>query len=318
MEYDMEKDNSVGRVLSSGRKLLSSIAQSSIYLSLAGDFGYPAALLQLIKTRPRLRAVIEEPSQNAAISSVVAWHEWGHPDGALKGWVKQADFYSGTVIRRSEFAVVGTQEITEHWACDITEVDGLFISKSDLTEFRDLDSFVEKRSPEYIRDVSLSGLCKNLAHGEVRILNENTSDYFAYHYWDGRVFLINSGGSHHFAAARYIAQRLDEPVLLQGKLYRHGINTHAIQALQSEFDIFVIGEADVFNLEFKEAMRHYKADYYYANLPRPYTDQQAIFLPRQKERSAKVAEILRAEGFFDLGRYLQDLSSRGASVPFNQ
>jgi hypothetical protein len=59
----MEKEGSLGRAFSAGRKLLSSIAQSSIYLSIAGDFGYPAALLQLIKTRPGLRAVIEEPSQ---------------------------------------------------------------------------------------------------------------------------------------------------------------------------------------------------------------------------------------------------------------
>jgi hypothetical protein len=65
-------------------------------------------------------------------------------------------------------------------------------------------------------------------------------------------------------------------------------------------------------------MRHYKADYYYANLPRPYTDLQAVFLPRQIERSAKVAAILREEGFFDLGRYLQDLSWKGASARYIQ
>lgn len=316
----MEKESSLGRALSAGHKLLSSIAQSSIYLSIVGDFGYPAALHQLIKTRPGLRAVIEEPSQNVAVSSVVNWHEWGHPYGDLKGWVKQADYYSGTVIRRSEFTELGTQEITERWACDITEVNGLFASKSDLTEFRDMDSFVETKSPDYIRDISLDGLRKNLAHDEVRILKENTSDYFAYHNWDGRIFLINSGGSHHFAAARYIAQRLNEPVPLQGQLYRHGINTQAIQSLRSEFDIFVIGGENVngFSLEFNEAMRHYKADYYYANLPQPYTDLQAIFLPRQKERSARVTEILREEGFFDLGQYLQDLSFKGASAQFIQ
>lgn len=130
----MEKENSLGRVFSVGHKLFSSIAQSSAYLSIAGDLGHPAALRQLIKTRPGLRAEIKNPSPSVSLDN--------------------------------------------------------------------------------------------------------------------------------------------------------------------------------------EAMRHYRADYYYANLPQPYTDLQAIFLPRQKERSVKVAEILRAEGFFNLGRYLQDLCFKGASTRF--
>lgn len=308
----MEKENSHGRVFSACRKLFSSIAQSSVFLSIAGDFGYPAALLQLIKTRPGLRAGIEEPSPNVAVESVVLWHEWGHPYGDLKGWVKQADFYSGTVIRRNEFIKIGTREITDQWSCNITEISGFINSKSDLTEFRDLDSFVEKKAPRYIENLSSEGIRKNLAHHEIRILKENSSDYFVYFNWDGRVFLKNGGGSHHLAAARYIAQRINEPVPLKGQLYRHGINAQAILDLRRDFDIFVIGEAEGFNLEFNEAMKHYRADYYYVNLPSPYTDLQAIFLPRQKERSAKVAEILRAEGFFDLGRYLQKLSYTGS------
>ncbi|MEW7996168.1 MAG: DUF6685 family protein [Candidatus Thiodiazotropha endolucinida] len=295
-------ERSLNHVVSAGRNL---------FLSIAGNFGYPAALFQLIKTQPGIRVEIEAPCTNAAVESVVNWHEWGHPYGELKGWVKQADFYGGTVIRRDEFLKIGTREVTDQWSCDISEIDGLFDSRSMLTNYQDLDAFVEQESPGYIDTLSLARLRENLSHGGIGILKDNTSDYFAYHNWDGRLFLINHDGSHHFAAARYIAQRIEEPVPLQGKLYHYGINGQAIKDLRRDFEIFVIGASEVFNLEFNDAMNHYRADYYYADLPRPYTDLQAIFLPHQKERSARVAEILRDEGFFNLGQYLQDLSIRG-------
>lgn len=131
---------------------------------------------------------------------------------------------------------------------------------------------------------------------------------------DGLLFLINSDGPHHFAVAHYIAQRIAEPVPLQRQLYRHGINAQAIQKLRSEFDIFAIGEAKGFNQEFNEAMRIYKADYYYVNPARPYAEQQAVSLPRDRVRSDKVAETLRAKGFFNLVQYQQDLRFEGSTA----
>lgn len=58
---------------------------------------------------------------------------------------------------------------------------------------------------------------------------------------------------------------------------------------------------------FHKAMRSFKATYYWKDLPRPYTDQCAVFLPKAEKRSVKVAEILNASAFQDLGRYLNGL-----------
>ena len=143
-------------------------------------------------------------------------------------------------------------------------------------------------------------------------MKKNSTDYFECHNWDYRIFLINSGGSHHFAAAWYIANRIGEQFPHHGKLYRFGLNVQAITDLLNDFEIFVIGEAEEFNVEFNDAVRYYQADYYYCDLPKPYTDRQAIFLPRQKERSIQVAEIFKSEGFFDLGKYLMILSRNAA------
>jgi hypothetical protein len=61
---------------------------------------------------------------------------------------------------------------------------------------------------------------------------------------------------------------------------------------------------------FHRAMQSFKATYYWKDLPRPYADQCAVFLPKSEKRSANVAKILHASDFQDLGRYLKNLSKR--------
>lgn len=70
-----------------------------------------------------------------------------------------------------------------------------------------MDDMVVRNSPEMIDEISPAKLAKNLAWDEIRIISHVDHDYFATWAWDGRVFLMNSGGSHHFAAAKYIAAR---------------------------------------------------------------------------------------------------------------
>ncbi|CAM5427238.1 putative protein OS=Stutzerimonas stutzeri OX=316 GN=CXK94_17845 PE=4 SV=1 [Stutzerimonas stutzeri] len=79
-----------------------------------------------------------------------------------------------------------------------------------------MDDMVVRNSPEMIDEISPAKLAKNLAWDEIRIISHVDHDYFATWAWDGRVFLMNSGGSHHFAAAKYIAARLEQPVELTG------------------------------------------------------------------------------------------------------
>ena len=57
-------------------------------------------------------------------------------------------------------------------------------------------------------------------------------------------------------------------------------------------------------------MQSFKATYYWKDLPRPYTEQFAVFLPKADRKSAKVAEILHASAFQNLGCYLKDISTR--------
>ncbi|MYN38109.1 hypothetical protein GTP55_01860 [Duganella sp. FT109W] len=201
--------------------------------------------------------------------------------------------------------------VIERWQCEIQEVHGFSASKSELTKFSSMDEMVECNSREMITDISPQGLAKNLAHNEIRIMRPNTDDCFKYHRWDGRLFLINSGGSHHFAAAKYIALRIGAPVPLAGRLHSYALNPDAIASLRRDFDIFMISDKPAISVAFNEAMRSFEATWLWTHLPRPYHKARAILLPKNERRSQRVAQAFQEAAIVDLGAYLEGLSRTG-------
>jgi hypothetical protein len=269
---------------------------------------------------PELRSVLVEPEKTiSTTNSVVRWHEWGttpisywphRARGELMGWRNDVGHYRSFITHRDEFANFGSC-FTEDCEVDIQAVTGLSSSKSSLSDFSSLDEMVKTNSREMIDSISEEKLRKNLAHNEIRILKPgNTDDFLARFLWDGRFFLINSGGSHHFAAARYIASRLDVMVPIQSKLRTYGINQSAFNSLQCDYDMFVIPYAPEANNGFHKAMVSFRATYLWQFLPKPYEDKKAILLPKSEARSAEVAKVLRSAGFFDLGKHLSELVLR--------
>lgn len=291
-----------------------------LYNTYREDRGHPATLYRLLGEQPQMRTLLAEPKRSIAASSVVRWHEWGETGAghwacsrseALRGWKYAGGLYHSFETELSELREFGLCDITEYWECDIRDVEGLSGSKSNLEEFASMDDMAQKRSQGLIDEITEEGLRKNLAHVEIRILRESKSDHFIRHLWDGRVFLMNAGGSHHFSAARYIAGRLNHPVPLRGKLYTYGINQKAVASLRRKFDLYAISADPTAFLGFFEAMQAFRAAYLRHYMPRPYANQcNAILLPRADPRSAKVSAVLREAGFFDLGEYLSSLAAR--------
>lgn len=285
------------------------------------DFGRPASLHALLDACPNLSVQLPEPANDIASESVPRWHEWGEAlfthwphrqrRGEVMGWRYVGGTYSSYDVNREEFANFSSCEITEGWECDIQDVTGLSASKSELKDFDSLDRMVETNSRDMIEPITADKLRENLAWREIRILHcADTSDFFARYLWDGRVFLINSGGSHHFAAARYIAARIGSPVPLHGKLRTYVINEMAVASLQRDFEMFVMADTPEATDAFHNAMRNFRASYLWTHLPRPYRDCRAILLPRTDARSMKVATVLHEAGFFDLGLHLRGLAAR--------
>ena len=193
------------------------------------DLGRPVGLLRLLEDVAQIRATLDEPSSCISAQSVIPWHELGTPPaqdwprrkrGELIGWrAEGGGRWQSFLVERPEYAQIGTKEITPEWSCDITDLHGFASSKSDLQCFKSTDQMVETNSREMIDQITPEKLTQNLAHREIRIIHTpGTDDHFCRYGWDGRLWLINSGGSHHTAAAKYIAARLKLPVTLTGKL----------------------------------------------------------------------------------------------------
>lgn len=273
-----------------------------------------------------MRAALDTLPISIAASSVPRWHELGcyspfdyphRKHGELLGWRDSGGYWGSFSVERPEYAQIGLQETTAGWSVDLTAIDGFSASKSDLNAFTSTDQMVESNSREMIREITSEGLARNLAHREIRIIHKpGTSDHFARYLWDGRLWLHNSGGSHHTAAAKYIASRLGQPVKLTGELRTYSLNELAIAALRRDFEMFVINDDDPFDATaFFSAMQTFRATWLWHTLPRPYPQGlKAILLPRSEGRSMRVAAELRQAGFADLGAHLAGLAARQGKV----
>ncbi|WP_369597508.1 DUF6685 family protein [Aeromonas sp. A35_P] len=125
---------------------------------------------------------------------------------------------------------------------------------------------------------------------------------------------MNSGGSHHFATARYLAGVARLPVELTGMLKGYQLNPAAINALTEQFELFAITRDPLLWDELFEAMRALQATWYAGDLPRPHNEGR-VLLPKADRRSMTVASALRQAGMPDLGYYLQRQVHRQEDYP---
>lgn len=294
---------------------------SFFYDGLRADLGYPARLIRLIQNNPEIVVELTEPAQTINASSVVRWDGFGHDaltrwerrrPWQLMGWRMSGGHFESFHLERPEFDQFAQRQVEDRWECDITAVDGFSASKSDLKQFTSTDQMVETNSRKMIDSITPEKLAKNLAHDEIRIIHSDRDiDYFARFAWDGRLFLMNSGGSHHFAAAKYIAARLEQPVPLTGALHTYSLNEVAVASLRRDFELFVISDDPMLHNEFFDAMKHFEATWLWTRMPEPYTKHcRAILLPRTEGRSMRAARALREAGAVDLGKYLAEICAR--------
>jgi hypothetical protein len=278
------------------------------------SFGRPVTLIRLLHESPNIRVSLDDTTPCIAVDSVVAWHELGtsfiSEPGSLMGW-RQSDggSYESFLLQRFEFAQIGERKITDSWECDITDVHGFSASKSNLHSFASTDQMVEANSKRMIDVITHEKLAINLDHKEIRIIHSPGKDSFCLHSWDGRVFLMNSGGSHHFAAAKYIAARLAVSVALRGTLCTYSISADAVASLRRDFEMFVISDEPAISNAFHNAMERFRATWLWHPAPRGLGCARIILLPKNEHRSMRVATLIREAGVSDLGEHLARLAS---------
>lgn len=294
----------------------------ALMLQLLERLGYPVSLRDLIISMPAFRASELPSYKSIAVGDITNWSDWGgypltdkitnrslNPHAEILGRVMHSGLYKSSM--RTVPAMQKLTLINEipSWECEIQEVEGISNSKSDIYSFETLDQMVATNSKKMITPVSDEKLRENLEWQEIRIIHAKyAGDHFEKFSWDDRVFLINSGGSHHFAAARYIASRIKENIQLEGRLVTHTLNADAVQELRAEFEIFLISKSCAVQAAFVKIMRSLQATYYLHNMPRPYNeDFYALFLPKSERVSSTVAKTLTEANMFNIGEHLTSL-----------
>lgn len=283
------------------------------------QFGVPGAMRRALANCSVFTGPPLEPPRTIDADSVVRWtdlgddfHTWPRKErGHLMGWRWAAGHYDSITIHRAEYAALEVATVVDGWHCDISELDGFTSSKSTLSKFRSTDEMVETNSKEMIDRIDAAKLDENLAHKEIRILHtENPSDHFMRFAWDGRLFLSNSGGSHHLAAAKYIAKRLNVKVDLCARLYTYSLDTQAVRTLCSDFEMVVIDDSPTVWLKIMDELRAFRATWFHHKLPRQAGWHRVILLPRAEPRSVAASSELRRAGALSLNEHLLGLLAR--------
>ncbi|MGC4000364.1 MAG: hypothetical protein QM767_24150 [Anaeromyxobacter sp.] len=243
---------------------------------------------------------LQPPARSACYSSVVRWDRLGR-GGPEDSWCEDPLSLPG--LGPPALTRVETQP---RWPCEIRRVEALTASHSPLERFACLDSLVTSVTPELLGDVSGDGVRSNLAYRGVRIARGGP-DYFVWHQWDGRVVLANSGGAHHFSAARWLAGRVGRRVWLNGLLIRHVLDRPRLTELRRRFHLFAVrGGAE--HARLREALRRLGATHHGCPAPEPHVGVDLVFLPRDERRARRVARELSRAGFLDVGAYLERLA----------
>lgn len=288
----------------------------------ADAIGDPIRVRRLITKTEGLCPPIEEPRRLVANRNVTQWQHWGYgyTDWRRRGIIQMWNHWGSRELHRADLEHITSEVVTDGWTCDIQDIVGFGNSKSDLFKFISLDDMAERTSAGLIVPVSDDKLQENLSWDECRIMRGNSKEdsFWRYMWEDGRVYLMNSGGSHHFAAARYVASRLGRRVPVTGDLTTFSINLDAVSSLKADYDMYAMPTHYQTN-DFMEAMRLTRAPF--GRCPAPYglrsngkviadSDIDIIFLPRDDKLSARVSDVLAGAGVFDFGTFLFDLAKR--------
>ena len=256
---------------------------------------------------------IDPPHSISYYDSMIHWDRWSNNFNnsypyKLEGWSKRNGRYLKLHTDQEWLKHLCKSE-ESMWSGDMRQISALGASKSNLKDFETFGDMVQQNSKDLVGSISISMIEKNLSHYQIRIFNSDSGDYLVTNSWTNRISLINSGGSHHFAAAHYLATQLNYPIPLTCTMYKYTLDSQAILNLCTEFDVYVINnERNELNI-FHDYMSKYSITYYYRELPLPLKNSYALFLPKKEILSNKVSNLLRATGHYYLNDYFLQLIS---------
>ncbi|WP_419851773.1 DUF6685 family protein [Actinobacillus pleuropneumoniae] len=199
------------------------------------------------------------------------------------------------------------------WKCDIQTITNISSSKSDLSSLTNLDELVIQDSQELISEISQKNLDKNMAHYESKIFHDPSVNVSC-ELWSGTFTWNNTGGSHHFAAARYIASQLEKPINLISQLTIEYLDKDVMDILFSKYHIFIFSGKNTkqYNL-LRETLMHSKVPFVLApidamfSMNEDYSSLKLLAFYNSGERAFAIRELCKNSALLDLNMYFNSL-----------
>jgi hypothetical protein len=179
---------------------------------------------------------------------------------------------------------------------DIREITCLSASKGPLGRSETLDEFAVAECQREIGPATAKQLEACLSYYGVRLTSPFRDDgeqLSAVAWSGGTIYWPNYDGSHHFAAARYIAGVLNQPVPITAPLTSYSIDRNAIATLADEFVTWVMPDHDD-TWSFVRMIHQYGMEIGVAAMPLPYHDELLVLIPRHAVGASKIIEIIAA------------------------
>ena len=180
--------------------------------------------------------------------------------------------------------------------CDISDVEGISASKSDERFFASVQDFGRDFTKYLGLGVEAASLERMRHHDQSRILHSPPSDGFSWAAWDGRLFLDNAGGSHHFAGASFLAAELKQRIELTGPIYASWLNAGAWRWLTDQYHLFYVQALDFMNQPLARLLGHC----FVLPLPHGLGEGSLLLAPRYAPGSARVHQLFAATGHADV------------------
>ena len=195
--------------------------------------------------------------------------------------------------------------------CDITDIECLSALDEDLHPYDTLDAFIKTERPLFVAEISDEALGHHLSWSEVRITHPERGDFLQRWDWDGRLALSNAGGTHHLAAARFIAARLQRSVPLRSRLISYTLSEDALLSLTSRFSLWAIDiSVRVTEAALLDELRRRRTAYFTFSMPMPYRRAVGLLIPHTADRQDLARSTLVALGAMDVGSHLEALLLR--------
>ncbi len=260
-----------------------------------------STLKNAISEHPNANPVLHK--EQPACASSESFYRWDRLNFDVIKWSFSNQGLRTNKFEFSELRSTIEETTTVNANIELQEVTAFTFSKSDLENAVSLDDFAMKYCPKYIDEISEIRLNQMLSHSGIKVIHrERTGDHFKQLSWRPGIVLVNSDGSHHFTAARYIASKLNKKIEIKGRLVSCRISQPALVALRQKYTIFLI-EKNIFLFDtISTYLRKTSTNFIFLETqPNAHIPGDLLILENQ---NAIIIQEFKDNGFVDVGEFL--------------